>query len=274
VGSPVPAGLYCDDDVASIFGNVTPQPTCTPRTANATKHRNLDVGRGPQAGYWLDTTTLSRGIHTIVWGVTDSAGRGEGIGSRYFTVLNGSAFADSVGFGGTGSADAVPAGSASYGGTSTGDAAVLAGAPVAAQDAARRVSRAGQAAAALREAPAQPRGDASAIGTLAPAGARVWGRTGFTPSELYAEVTADEAGVRHVQIPELGRLELWLGAVERGYLVANGALRDLPPGSHLNTENGVFSWSPGLGYLGTYRLAFLRGSEQIGVEVTIRPVAP
>jgi hypothetical protein len=26
-------------------------------------------------------------LHTIAWGVTDSAGRADGIGSRYFTVL-------------------------------------------------------------------------------------------------------------------------------------------------------------------------------------------
>jgi uncharacterized delta-60 repeat protein len=37
----------------------------------------------------LDTTTLSNGIHTISWTVTDSAGVTEGIGSRFFTVVNG-----------------------------------------------------------------------------------------------------------------------------------------------------------------------------------------
>ena len=37
----------------------------------------------------IDSTTLSNGVHTISWGVTDNAGNAEGIGSRYFTVLNG-----------------------------------------------------------------------------------------------------------------------------------------------------------------------------------------
>ena len=36
----------------------------------------------------LDTTTLANGVHTISWVVYDNAGRGDGIGSRYFTVLN------------------------------------------------------------------------------------------------------------------------------------------------------------------------------------------
>ena len=85
---PVPAGVWCNDDVASIFGHPTPQATFAARAANATKHRNLDVGRGAIGALLIDTTTLANGVHTIMWGVTDSAGRGEGLGSRYFTVLN------------------------------------------------------------------------------------------------------------------------------------------------------------------------------------------
>jgi hypothetical protein len=37
----------------------------------------------------LDTTTMTNGLHTIVWVVTDSGGATDGIGSRYFTVSNG-----------------------------------------------------------------------------------------------------------------------------------------------------------------------------------------
>ncbi|MDQ3487368.1 MAG: hypothetical protein M3468_06500, partial [Acidobacteriota bacterium] len=37
----------------------------------------------------LDTTTLTNGIHTLEWRVTDSAGNVQGIGSRYFYVQNG-----------------------------------------------------------------------------------------------------------------------------------------------------------------------------------------
>jgi hypothetical protein len=38
--------------------------------------------------YVIDTTQLSNGLHTIAWSVTDSLGRAEGIGSRYFWVFN------------------------------------------------------------------------------------------------------------------------------------------------------------------------------------------
>ena len=40
-------------------------------------------------GYFnLDTTAYENGVHTIQWVVTDDAGNTDGIGSRYFTILN------------------------------------------------------------------------------------------------------------------------------------------------------------------------------------------
>jgi hypothetical protein len=40
-------------------------------------------------GYFtIDTTTLTNGVHTIAWVVRDNMGRAQGIGSRYFTVVN------------------------------------------------------------------------------------------------------------------------------------------------------------------------------------------
>lgn len=41
-------------------------------------------------GYFnLDTTPYAEGLHSIAWSVTDDAGNSEGIGSRYFYILNG-----------------------------------------------------------------------------------------------------------------------------------------------------------------------------------------
>jgi hypothetical protein len=36
----------------------------------------------------INTTTMTNGVHTISWNVFDNLGRGEGLGSRYFTVQN------------------------------------------------------------------------------------------------------------------------------------------------------------------------------------------
>jgi hypothetical protein len=95
-GPVVSGGAYCDDDVANLFGTTTPQAVGTPRVDNPTRHRNLDVGRGAIGVYTIDTTTLANGVHTLAWSVTDSAGRTEGIGSRFFTVLNGVARPDAA----------------------------------------------------------------------------------------------------------------------------------------------------------------------------------
>lgn len=46
---------------------------------------------GGAVGYFhLDTTKYADGIHTIAWSVRDNAGNENGIGSRFFTVANGS----------------------------------------------------------------------------------------------------------------------------------------------------------------------------------------
>lgn len=102
-----------------------------------------------------------------------------------------------------------------------------------------------------------------------PSLAPVFGRTGFDNRAPLIVVEPDSAGVRHVRIPELGRVELRLGSVDSGHHVANGTLRDLPVGSALDPETGLFTWMPGPGYLGTYRLEFARGEERVSVDVTV-----
>ncbi len=53
---------------------------------------NLFPGLANSAGavgfFHLNTTLLSNGVHTISWTVYDNAGHGDGIGSRYFNVVN------------------------------------------------------------------------------------------------------------------------------------------------------------------------------------------
>jgi hypothetical protein len=170
--------------------------------------------------------------------VTDSAGRTDGIGSRYFTVLN---------------------------------SASAAGAPLAVSG--TPAARLAAPTMADPTATVAARGDAQDLADLAPGREAVLGRTGFDPGTAVEPLPADASGVRHVRLAELGRLELWLGPVETGYVVANGTLRDLPTGSTFDAAAGRFTWMPGPGYVGTYDLAFVRGGEQIAVAVTIRPVA-
>ena len=184
----------------------------------------------------LATTKLTNGVHTIVWAVTDDQDRAAGIGSRFFTVLR---RAESHGERTLGDADA-------------------------------QVVQRVVAAVALRRRRLARHGGRTAWRSVSDAD--IDGRAGFDFGAPLEAIHADSAGVRHVRMPELGRVELRLGrGTTAGYLNANGTLRPLPAGSQLDTATGVFTWAPGPGFIGTYDLVFLQDATQMAVAVTIEP---
>jgi len=150
--------------------------------------------QGAVGFFYLDTTKLTNGVHAISWNVYDNANRGEGIGSRYFTVANG----------GT---TIVPAD---------------------------------------EEAPLDS-----------------------TPVEEIKLPPPDEDGVYSVDVEEMERIELHLGATA-GYSLVNGANEALPVGSTL--KRGVFYWQLGPGFLGEHHLVLSRpDGQQVEVRVRIHP---
>ena len=62
-----------------------------PRVDVAATFPGLANSSGPVGFRIIDTTTLTNGLHTIVWTATDSAGVTSGLGSRFFRVMNGRA---------------------------------------------------------------------------------------------------------------------------------------------------------------------------------------
>jgi hypothetical protein len=58
------------------------------RSDIATLFPGLANSNGAVGYLYLDSTTLANGMHTISWTATDSAGHTDGLGSRYFAVLN------------------------------------------------------------------------------------------------------------------------------------------------------------------------------------------
>jgi hypothetical protein len=155
--------------------------------------------------YYLDTTKLSNGVHTISWNAYDSANRGEGLGSRYFNVANGP--------GGVAAPEEPPTESAR-----------------------------------LEREPMEP---------------------GFTPNLPAAPFSRDDNGNLQVDMPEMGRVEVLVGANE-GYTLVNGERQPLPIGSSM--KDGVFYWLSGPGFLGEYQLVFERpDSSSVQLKVTIRP---
>jgi hypothetical protein len=72
-----------------------------------------------------------------------------------------------------------------------------------------------------------------------------------------------------IEIEELGRLEVPLGAIS-GYQLVQGERTTLPIGSSL--KRGVFYWQPGPGFLGDYTLVFGRpDGTEAQLHVKIRP---
>jgi len=202
---------------------------------------------GAIGSYTFDTTTLANGVHTIGWVVTDSAGNAEGIGSRYFTVLNGSEVS-------TMNLEASTSIQEMAGGGSE-----------------TRVSAAVGASSGL---------DAASLDGTAVSTVPVYRRDGFDQNASLELAPADDRGVVRISAETLGRFTLTLSAPVRddaggyeGYLVADGKLQALPAGSFLDKGIGDFYWQPGVGFVGNYQLVFVRTEAgqrvRIPVDVTI-----
>jgi hypothetical protein len=90
--TPQPKAIPTDGSTITVFvdGVAVGHPVYGQfRSDVAALFPGLANSNGAVGAFHLDTTTLANGLHTIAWVVTDSAGASEGIGSRYFVVLNG-----------------------------------------------------------------------------------------------------------------------------------------------------------------------------------------
>jgi Viral BACON domain len=106
------------------------------------------------------------------------------------------------------------------------------------------------------------------------------GRRGWEPDALWRAYPIGPSGRAVVRGEELDRFELQLGSSEgaryTGSLRFGGVLTALPIGSKLDSTTGVFTWSPGLGFVGTYDLVFVRwvgdrAVSQQNVRLILRP---
>jgi uncharacterized repeat protein (TIGR01451 family) len=194
--------------------------------------------QGAVGFYYLDTTKLAAGVHTISWNVFDNAGHGEGLGSRYFNVFNSASTSTELG---EPVEQPLPNGHGSD------------------------------------EQPSHelssnvPQSDNSNSGRAATVGNRLppWPALSADKLGLYKYSSPRERFPTFLEIEEVGRIEILLGAIA-GYQLVNGQRTPLPIGSSLN--RGVFYWQPGPGFLGDYTLVFERpDGTQAQVRVKIRP---
>ncbi len=220
-----------------------------PKAGFQTIFPTASFANSPNCGtaYFLDTTTLTNGVHQIGYLLTDSCGHQEGVGSRFFSVLNS---------GGS----LIPEGATADGASAESAVAHLPAPPLT-----------GRAAE-----------DVTVPTTAAPiAVARGYGDEGAEP--MPAEIAApNDWGIRVVTARPLERIVLHLPQPPRragddstapltqytGYEMANGQLRALPLGSTLDGQAGIFYWQPGPAYLGAYDLVFIR-EDISGVKVQV-----
>jgi len=188
----------------------------------------------------LDTTTLANGLHTISWLVTDNQGAATGVGSRYFTVSNGSGLVLSPlsAFARSASADRRSLG----GGWSVEKITGRRGFDLDAPD---------------REYTA----DADGRITI--------------QSEELDRIELQLGGVEGSREGVEGARRRVEGTLA-GYLRVAGGLAPLPIGSHLDPATGTFTWQPGVAFVGTYDLVFARleGSAPVArrdVRVVLNP---
>jgi hypothetical protein len=191
----------------------------------------------------IDTTALANGVHTIAWGVTATNGQTAGIGSRYFTVSNGSVLSDQS-----------DAGIAAAGLQQR--SAVIA-AP-AGMSMPRTAAHGFATERALR----------TSIDAAPLDGVTIRARRGFDLGAPRHALRVSK-GVATIQAEELDRVELQLsdtaGYRFSGYLRTESGLAPLPVGSHLDEGTGQFTWQPGVGFVGAYNFAFLRWAGGIPV---------
>ncbi|MCX6580187.1 MAG: Ig-like domain-containing protein [Candidatus Aminicenantes bacterium] len=205
--TPVPNYIPADGSTISVFvdGVNLGHPTYNIFRADIA---NLFPGYSNSFGavgyYYLDTTKLPDGVHSIYWIATDSAGNSDGIGSRYFLIQD-TQNSDFIW------ANMVP------GHTDIIDIPISFDRPVEV-------------------------------------------RQGYTESDLPIEIIPDSEGIVHIQCRELERIEAQVslpGNEVEGYMIIGNRSMKLPIGSTLDKLTGKFSWIPGPGFIGTYRMAFI-----------------
>ncbi|MFC2160400.1 hypothetical protein ACFLRX_01975 [Acidobacteriota bacterium] len=197
----------------------------------------------------LNSTVLDNGMHTICWTVMDDAGITEGIGSRYFIVLN----------------------------TLNGENAQLIAPYI----------YSGQYTTNPNALSFKPFLSLADILNLPISFKKLTLKRGYVRKTKQEFLTPDPYGISHVEIKQIGRLELALdgklrtsekvrnviadnrkyldklkansrSASWKGYLIVGEEIRPLPIGSRLNLETGIFCWQLGPAFLGDYMFVFIK----------------
>ncbi len=168
--------------------------------------------------YFLDTTLYANGIHTISWSVTDNAGNTDGIGSRYFRILD---------------VETLSAGSAAVLGHP--DNMTIQNLPVSSAPIHLKKGY---------ETDSEPY-------VLYP------DNKGSITIDIKEDdrieiQLGDKNEIAGSMEQETGRTDAWTG-----FLLIGHKRTSLPIGSTLDVSKGIFYWQPGTGFIGEYQFVFI-----------------
>ena len=235
--TPQPNAINVDGSTMTVFIDGVPvgHPSYNhARNDIATLFPGRANSGGPVGFYIFDTRALANGVHTIAWGVVDNAGHSEGIGSRFFSVLNSTAAS-------TLSAEAL---------SPSSTAAIGVDAP------------ARQAAAAIGESTGQ---QVSSLDWAPIVEQPAYVQSGFTTNAPTEMIETEGSAPARVKTEELGLVRVTVGSPVsgdqdgfEGYMVKGSELAALPAGSFLDKQTGEFFWQPGPGFVGSYDFVFVR----------------
>jgi len=241
--TPIPNSIHTDGSTISVYVDSINlgHPTYNIYRADiAGLFPGYANSNGAIAYFDFDTTTTTDGVHTIYWTASNNAGNTDGIGSRYFSIQN------------------------SHGAWSMeSQAGYLNGG----------AKRKGTRRSSFEFLSKIPVDYSSPVGVLKRFNRNV------KPFRSYP----DENGNITIEIRELERIEIYLNDYQAEgnalvnedisnnskfkiqnskfysvYQVVGSQLRSLPIGSNLDRERGIFYWHPGPGYVGEYRLVFIK----------------
>jgi len=247
---------------------------------------------GPVGAFFLDTTKLTNGVHTIYWIATDDAGAADGIGSRYFNVVNTGTSANEIGH-------CEPLGVAISPHVFS---------------LSHREERSDGGKIGDMDSFRVPDFSLETILNLPLSFSPLTIKCGFNLAAPAETLIPANYGSYHIDIKEVELFVIFLGPgrldtnnpptppfrkggnengvvptirqakVESGdatpfyagYQIVGDQLRPLPIGSTLDRLKGTFSWLPGPGFLGKYDLVFVAEdafgiTKRIPVNVTIKP---
>ncbi len=202
--------------------------------------------------YFIDTTKLSNGVHTIAWSVVDSASKTTGIGSRYFRVMNTGGITGSQG------------------------SAMSFSFPTPSEE--KRLSRLSEISFLPQDKnPIYIRKGYELDSLAEPAfnDKDGWVTVSVKRTDRL-EIVLDERykdyiqGLINISKGPYQENDAFLslpgkqkGAISEelmygGYLVVRDELRPLPIGSSFDPQKGIFAWLPGPAFFGEYRFVFVK----------------